>query len=131
MMRYRFVRNYLFIFDKRMDFWPAMQASHAVVKNDYFGFTMFLLLMALVGLLGVLMVSTLRFSSFKTVGTRSRSMRTIILAVAVGMLIFLYSRYVLLALVIGYILHGLLSRVFGMFRRRSELSETGMPVNQP
>jgi hypothetical protein len=44
--------TYLFIVDKRMDFWPAMQASHAVVKNDYFGFTMFLLLMALVNLLG-------------------------------------------------------------------------------
>jgi uncharacterized membrane protein len=46
--------TYLFILDKRMDFWPAMQASHAVVKNDYFGFTMFLLLMALVNLLGFL-----------------------------------------------------------------------------
>ena len=32
--------TYLFIVDKKMDFWPAMQASHAVVKNDYFGFTM-------------------------------------------------------------------------------------------
>ena len=82
-----------------------------------------LLLMALVGLLSVLMVSTLRFSSFKTVGTRSRGMRTIILAVAVGMLIFLYSRYVLLLLVVGYILHGLLSRVVGVFRRRSESGE--------
>jgi CDP-diacylglycerol--serine O-phosphatidyltransferase len=82
-----------------------------------------LLLMALVGLLSVLMVSTLRFSSFKTVGTRSRGMRTIILAVAVGMLIFLYSRYVLLLLVIGYILHGLLSRLVGVFRRRSESGE--------
>jgi CDP-diacylglycerol--serine O-phosphatidyltransferase len=81
------------------------------------------LLMTLVGFLSVLMVSTLRFSSFKTVGTRIRSMRTIILAVAVGMLIFLYSRYVLLALVIGYILHGLLSRVFGIFRRRADVSE--------
>ena len=46
--------TYLFIVDKRMDFWPAMQASHAVVKNDYFGFTMFLLLMALVDILGAL-----------------------------------------------------------------------------
>jgi uncharacterized membrane protein len=45
--------TYLFIVDKRMDFWPAMQASHAVIKNDYFGFTMFLLLMALVDILGV------------------------------------------------------------------------------
>jgi hypothetical protein len=50
-------------------------------------------------------------------------MRTIILAVAVGMLIFLYSRYVLLVLVIGYILHGLLSRLVGVFRRRSESGE--------
>jgi len=90
-----------------------------------------LLLMGLVGLLGVLMVSTLRFSSFKTVGTRSRSMRTVILAVAVGMLIFLYSRYVLLVLVIGYILNGLLTRVFGLFRRRSEPVEAGVQLKQP
>jgi len=31
-----------------------MQASHAIVKNDYFGFTMFLILAFLVNLLGVL-----------------------------------------------------------------------------
>jgi CDP-diacylglycerol--serine O-phosphatidyltransferase len=90
-----------------------------------------MLLMALVGLLSVLMVSTLRFSSFKTVGTRIRSMRTIILAVAVGMLIFLYSRYVLLAMVIGYILHGLLSRLVGMFRRRPDLSEANIQAKLP
>jgi hypothetical protein len=61
-------------------------------------------------------------------------MRTVILAVAVGMLIFLYSRYVLLAIVIGYILNGLLSRVLGMFRRRvepAESSETSVQANQP
>jgi len=46
--------TYLFIVDKRMDFWPAMMASHEVVKNDYFGFTMFLLLTVLVNLLGAL-----------------------------------------------------------------------------
>src|SRR5713226_940338 len=46
--------TYLFIVDKRMDFWPAMQASHAVVKNDYFGFTLFLIVLALVDLLGIL-----------------------------------------------------------------------------
>ena len=44
--------TYLFIVDKRMDFWPAMQASHNVVKSDYFGFTMFLILLALVNVLG-------------------------------------------------------------------------------
>ena len=85
-----------------------------------------MLLMTLVGLLSLMMVSTLRFSSFKTVGTRSRSMRTIILAVAIGMLIFLYSRYVLLALIVIYILHGLISRLFGMFRRHSDIAEASV-----
>ncbi len=46
--------TYLFIVDKRMDFWQAMQASHAVAKNDYFGFTIFLLAMAGINLLGAL-----------------------------------------------------------------------------
>ncbi|MGI8917449.1 MAG: CDP-alcohol phosphatidyltransferase family protein [Pyrinomonadaceae bacterium] len=82
------------------------------------------LLMLLVGTLSVLMVSTLRFSSFKTMGTRRRSMRTTMLVVAVGMLIFLYSRYVLLGIVSLYILLGLGSRVVGMFRKRSEASDS-------
>ena len=46
--------TYLFIVDKRMDFWPAMQASHAVVKQDYFGFTMFLLALIGIDILGAL-----------------------------------------------------------------------------
>src|SRR6266481_4196382 len=65
-----------------------------------------ILLIVLIGFLSVMMVSTMRFSSFKTVGTRIRSMRTIILAVGIGVLIFLFSRYVLLAVVLGYILLG-------------------------
>jgi len=44
--------TYLFIVDKRMDFWPAMQSSHAVVKQDYFGFTMFLIALGLLNILG-------------------------------------------------------------------------------
>ncbi len=46
--------TYLFIVDKGMDFWPAMQASHSIVKQDYFGFTMFLIAMALVVVLGAI-----------------------------------------------------------------------------
>lgn len=87
------------------------------------------LLMVLVGFLSVMMVSTLRFSSFKTVGTRSGSMRTIILALSVGMLIFLYSQYVLLAIVISYILLGLLSRFVAIFWRRGESAETKIEAN--
>ncbi len=83
-----------------------------------------ILLMTLVGLLSVLMVSTLRFPSFKNVGSRKRSMRTIILVVAVGMLILLYSKFVLLGLAVAYILHGLLSRVVGMFRHRTDIGDS-------
>jgi len=87
------------------------------------------LLMILVGLLSAMMVSTLRFSSFKTVGTRTRSMRTIILVLAVGMLIVLYSQYVLLILSTTYILHGLGSRVVGMIWRRRDAPEKIVATN--
>jgi CDP-diacylglycerol--serine O-phosphatidyltransferase len=83
-----------------------------------------ILLMALVGFLSVLMVSTIRFSSFKEIGTRSRSTRTVIIVVGFFMLLVLYSRQVLLGLATGYILYGLLSRVLGMFRRRPDLSKS-------
>jgi len=46
--------TYLFMVDKRMDFWPAMQASHAVVRRDYAGFTLFLVAAFLVNVLGFL-----------------------------------------------------------------------------
>jgi CDP-diacylglycerol--serine O-phosphatidyltransferase len=87
------------------------------------------LLMVLVGLLSVMMVSTLRFSSFKTVGTKVRSMRTIILALSIGMLIFLYSRYVLLALVVSYVLHAVIARVASVFWRRNEAPEGKIEPN--
>ncbi len=46
--------TYLFIVDKRMDFWQAMRASHEVVRRDYVGFTLFLVLLILVNILGFL-----------------------------------------------------------------------------
>ena len=87
------------------------------------------LVMVLVGFLSFLMVSTLRFSSFKTVGTSSRSMRPIIFALAVLLLIILFSRYVLLAIVVSYVLYGLLSRVADIFWRRSDSAEAKIEVN--
>lgn len=75
------------------------------------------LMMGLVALLAVLMVSTVRYSSFKTVGTNSRSTRVaILIAAAIGMLVWLYSRYVVLGLVALYVLHGLVLRFASFFR---------------
>jgi hypothetical protein len=53
-------------------------------------------------------------------------MRTIILTLCVGMLIFLYSQYVLLGIVVSYILYGLLSRLASVFWRRGESAEAKM-----
>jgi len=47
--------TYLFIVDKKMDFWPAMEASHELVKKDYFGFTLFLLALILINIGGALL----------------------------------------------------------------------------
>jgi len=46
--------TFLFILDKKMDFWPAMQASAEIVKKDYMGFTLFIVALGLLQLLGVL-----------------------------------------------------------------------------
>jgi CDP-diacylglycerol--serine O-phosphatidyltransferase len=78
------------------------------------------LLMALVAILAALMVSTIRYSSFKTLGTARRGARLVILFVAsIGMLIWLFSRHVLLILFAGYVLHGIIFRLGTSFRRRS------------
>jgi uncharacterized membrane protein len=45
---------HLFIVDRKMDFWPAMQASHEIVKKNYVGFTLMLLAFIPLHLLGVL-----------------------------------------------------------------------------
>ncbi len=76
--------------------------------------------MLVVALLAMLMVSTVRYSSFKTVGAGKRSTRmAIVLIASTGMLVWLYSRYVLLAIVACYVLHGPLLRFGSMLRRKS------------
>jgi CDP-diacylglycerol---serine O-phosphatidyltransferase len=77
------------------------------------------ILMGVVAVLGALMVSTIRYSSFKTLGAGKRSsIKVLPLIAAVGMLVWLYSRYVLLTIVLVYVLHGILFRIFALFRSR-------------
>jgi uncharacterized membrane protein len=47
--------SYLFIVDRNMDFWPAIQASHEVVKLDYLGFTLFILALGVLQIVGALL----------------------------------------------------------------------------
>ena len=70
-----------------------------------------IMMMVLIGFLSVLMVSTIRFTSFKSVGAGRRlSPRLVIGFIALAGLIYLFSRWVLLSLVVAYVVYGLLWR---------------------
>ncbi|HZH29344.1 MAG TPA: phosphatidylcholine/phosphatidylserine synthase [Pyrinomonadaceae bacterium] len=96
-------------------FSPSPLSFHGVERGAVFSG----LLMGAIALLSILMVSTVRYTSFKTVGIGKRSTRLAVLAIAAsGMLVWLYSRYVLVSIVGAYILYGLLGRLAGLFRQR-------------
>jgi CDP-diacylglycerol--serine O-phosphatidyltransferase len=96
-------------------FSPAPLVAHGADSVTLYG----ALLMGLVALLGALMVSSFRYSSFKSAGGSKKSAtRMIILVAAVGMLVWLFSRYFLLGLVSGYVLHGILFRLLASVRGR-------------
>ena len=107
-------------------FKPAPLISYGVERAELYS----MLLIGLIGILSIMMVSTLRFSSFKTVGANIRSMRTVILGVGFMVLMFRFSRYLLLAIVLAYIFYGLLSWIWRLFRRRPELSGSNVPAKE-
>ncbi|HEX8284271.1 MAG TPA: phosphatidylcholine/phosphatidylserine synthase [Pyrinomonadaceae bacterium] len=90
-----------------------------VSYGDYYATLYSGILMGLVAVLAALMVSTIRYSSFKTLGAGKRStIKVMPLIAAVGMLVWLFSRYVLLAIVLAYVLHGIIFRVAALFHTR-------------
>jgi len=80
------------------------------------------MMMTLIALLGILMVSTIKYSSFKNAGTGRRSFYLILLIAAVGMSVWLYSRYALLALSVGYVSHGVIWYLISILRPRPLLT---------
>lgn len=82
------------------------------------------LMIVLIAALSALMVSTVRYSSFKTVGAGKRSTTKAIIAIAaVGMLVWLYSRYVLLFMIGIYVAHGIILKLASLLRFRRQPSE--------
>jgi CDP-diacylglycerol--serine O-phosphatidyltransferase len=75
-----------------------------------------ILLMFLIGGLGLLMVSTLRYTSFKAVGAGKRSVYLLLIVAAVGMLFWLYSKYVMLVIGVAYVSHGIIWHFLGLLR---------------
>lgn len=85
-----------------------------------------ILMVILLGILGLLMVSTLRYTSFKTVGTGRTNIFIVLLIVALGMAIWLYSQYALLILSAVYVSHGVIWYIFSFLnpRRREKPAES-------
>lgn len=90
-----------------------------------------IILMILLPCLGLLMVSTIRYSSFKNVGTGKNNLSLILIIGAFGMLVWLYSHYFLLALAAIYVSHGVLWYVLTLLkpRRKIEVEQTTVSEN--
>lgn len=85
-----------------------------------------ILMVILMVVLGLLMVSTIRYSSFKTAGTGRQSIYLILIIAALGMLVYLYSQYMLFGIALAYVSHGIIWYVFNLFgskRRRKVETE--------
>jgi CDP-diacylglycerol--serine O-phosphatidyltransferase len=81
-------------------------------------------LAVLVIFLAFLMVSTLRYSSFKNVGVGNRNPRILILAMALFALsLWFYSRWTMLVIALFYVAHGLVLKLWSLIkpRRNAEL----------
>lgn len=85
-----------------------------------------ILMIILLGVLGLLMVSTLKYTSFKTVGTGKTNIYIILLIVAIGMAIWFYSKYALLILSGLYVSHGVIWYVLSFLtpRRKEKPAES-------
>ncbi|MDQ4122749.1 MAG: CDP-alcohol phosphatidyltransferase family protein, partial [Acidobacteriota bacterium] len=98
-------------------FAPAPLVSRTEGEAANYSFFM----MILVPTLSALMVSTFRYTSFKSVGQTRRSTRFALVGLAAfGMLVWLFSREVLLLAAAAYASHGILLYFFSFFRRKPQ-----------
>lgn len=105
-------------------FWPTPATAMSQQVN-MLGRTFFvgprewaIALLVLVACLSFLMVSTFRYTSFKSVAPNSRNPRLVVLFLAVLIVaVFYYSQWTLLLIASVYALHGVLGKVAGLFRR--------------
>jgi CDP-diacylglycerol--serine O-phosphatidyltransferase len=65
-------------------------------------------LYGLICCLSILMVSTIRYSSMKTARGGRKSFFLVLIIAAIGMTVWFYSRYALLALAAAYVSHGVI-----------------------
>ena len=84
---------------------------------------------ATVFMLSFLMVSTLRYTSFKSLTLGRKSHLTVLVLALIFALIYFYSRWTLLLLATAYVVSGLLLRAHSLLKRRTSLDE--IPMTEP
>ncbi len=88
-----------------------------------------ILMITLMAVLGLLMVSTIRYTSFKTVGKGKQSVYLLLLVGALGMLVWLFPQYMLFGIASTYVAHGIVWYLVGFLRprkQRIEANETNL-----
>ena len=95
-------------------FAPLPLSSYGTDIARFYG----ILVIILLGILGLLMVSTLRYTSFKTVGTGKTNIYIVLLIAAIAMLTWVYSQYVLLILSGIYVSHGIIWYILSLLSPR-------------
>lgn len=73
-------------------------------------------MVVLMVVLGLLMVSTIRYTSFKTVGKSKQSIYLLLMIAAMGMLIWLFPQYMLFGIAITYVSHGIIWYLMSFLR---------------
>lgn len=81
-------------------------------------------MMFVMAALGLLMVSTLRYTSFKTVGGGRRSVYLILVIAAVGMLVWQFPQYTLFFIAAAYVAHGVVWHLLGFLRPSRKSANT-------
>ncbi len=87
------------------------------------------LMITLMAILALLMVSTLRYTSFKTVGKGKQSVYLLLLVAALGMLTWLFPQYMLFGIASTYVAHGIVWYLISFLRprrRHIEANETNL-----
>ncbi len=75
-----------------------------------------IIMMILMAALGLLMVSTIRYTSFKTVGSGKRSVYLILVIAGIGMLVWQFPQYMLFFIASAYVAHGIVWYLLGFLR---------------
>lgn len=110
-------------------FAPQPLSSYGSEYARFYG----IMVLILLGVLGLLMVSTIRYTSFKTVATGRTNIYIVLLIAAIAMLIWFYSEYALLALSLVYVSHGIIWYILGLLapKRRADEAETVVSAAVP